>query len=577
MLGDALLLNTPVLVVDCQATGASPTHGHMLELGWATSAPCDAPLEAQRVTARLLSLPKGSRVPSAVTRLTGIGLKQLRDAEQSVSVWEELLDAVQNHMVCSQLALMPTVIHFARYELPFLRELHERVAAEQHFPLHVLCSHLIARRLLPDLPRCSLRALAGYFGMTTSPLRRATEHVVATAHVWGELLALLAEQDVVTFAQLEAWLGAPAPPSSRGRVYPMARAKRLAVPAKPGVYRLMRSNGDVLYVGKATSLKSRVNSYFQKQRKIPERTLEMLSQARDLDYTITPSALEACLLETDEIKRHQPPYNVALREAERGCWFATARFDLVASEPSDSHYVGPLPSREAVAVLGATLKLFAVRKSGGIASELAAAAVGAPRRSGPDRDCFAAGLALLRSKHDLPSGQSTPAALLRLGRRLWRLALGGEQQPNESDTTREDLAAERSWDPPKVVAALEHNIAQAARLIRRGRWLCRLSESTVAWREPDMDVGLWRVVVIEAGRVADSSFAEQSEPLALPIAARRPNAERQRVFDIATYDRLRVLNTELRRISSSAEPAAIRVGEHSWLQGQRLERMLRWV
>ena len=158
MLGDAPLLDTPVLVVDCQATGASPTHGHMLELGWAISAPSDGPLETQQVVAKLLALPKGSRVPPAVTRLTGIGLQQLEDAEQDEPVWLALLDAVQNQMACRQLTIMPTVIHFARYELPFLRELHERAAAEQLFPLHLVCSHVIARRLLPDLPRCSLAA-----------------------------------------------------------------------------------------------------------------------------------------------------------------------------------------------------------------------------------------------------------------------------------------------------------------------------------------------------------------------------------------------------------------------------------
>ena len=56
----------------------------------------------------------------------------------------------------------PTVIHFARFEQPFLRMLAAGV-----FPLDVVCTRDIARRLLPDLPRCSLRALAGYFGAFT--------------------------------------------------------------------------------------------------------------------------------------------------------------------------------------------------------------------------------------------------------------------------------------------------------------------------------------------------------------------------------------------------------------------------
>ena len=82
------------------------------------------------------------------------------------------------------------------------------------------------------------------------------------------------------------------------------RDVRLALPDGPGVYRMLRISGDVLYVGKATSLHHRVNSYFRKQKGIHERTLEMLSQARDLSFVVTESPLEAALLEPDEIKRH---------------------------------------------------------------------------------------------------------------------------------------------------------------------------------------------------------------------------------------------------------------------------------
>src|SRR5262245_64914602 len=97
---------------------------------------------------------------------------------------------------------------------------------------------------------------------------------------------------------------------------------RLSLPDAPGVYRMLRTSGDVLYVGKAASLRHRVNSHFRKQNGMPERTLEMLSQARGISFEVTPSALEAALFEPDEIKRHQPPYNVALTSEDRALWFA---------------------------------------------------------------------------------------------------------------------------------------------------------------------------------------------------------------------------------------------------------------
>jgi excinuclease UvrABC nuclease subunit len=80
---------------------------------------------------------------------------------------------------------------------------------------------------------------------------------------------------------------------------------------------MLRTDDSVLYVGKAASLHHRVNSYFRKQNGVPERSLEMLSQARAISFDVTPSPLEAALLEPDEIKRHRPPYNVALTIQDR--------------------------------------------------------------------------------------------------------------------------------------------------------------------------------------------------------------------------------------------------------------------
>ncbi len=58
----------------------------------------------------------------------------------------------------------------------------------------------------------------------------------------------------------------------------------------------------------------RVKSYFQKKSRHPEHILEMLSQAVEISFKITPTALQAAVLETDEIKKYTPPYNKALKE-----------------------------------------------------------------------------------------------------------------------------------------------------------------------------------------------------------------------------------------------------------------------
>ncbi len=82
---------------------------------------------------------------------------------------------------------------------------------------------------------------------------------------------------------------------------------------KPGVYRMLDARGEVLYVGKARSLKARVANYVQ-VKALSSRLQRMVSQTRGLEIVTTNSEAEALLLEAQFIKRFRPPYNVLLRD-----------------------------------------------------------------------------------------------------------------------------------------------------------------------------------------------------------------------------------------------------------------------
>ncbi|MFA4942305.1 MAG: GIY-YIG nuclease family protein [Patescibacteria group bacterium] len=84
------------------------------------------------------------------------------------------------------------------------------------------------------------------------------------------------------------------------------KAKKL--PKQPGVYFWLDKSGEVLYVGRATSLYARVNQYFQKN--IDSRIFEMVSLASDIKYKVCDSLLEAIILEAHYIKKYWPKYNV---------------------------------------------------------------------------------------------------------------------------------------------------------------------------------------------------------------------------------------------------------------------------
>ncbi len=85
------------------------------------------------------------------------------------------------------------------------------------------------------------------------------------------------------------------------------------LPSSPGVYRMQDARGDVLYVGKARALKSRVTNYTQPAR-LSKRLQRMIAQTRSMTIVTTQSNAEALLLEAQLIKRFRPPYNVLLRD-----------------------------------------------------------------------------------------------------------------------------------------------------------------------------------------------------------------------------------------------------------------------
>jgi DNA polymerase-3 subunit epsilon len=533
-----------VLVVDCQATAAAP-RGRLLELGWAHASP-----STTKTQARLIALPKRERIPSAVTRLTGISELMAENGVEAQVAWRELS--------CDAAALptqpAPTVIHFARFEQPFLRAL-----AGGASPLDIVCTRDIARRLLPDLPRCGVRALSGYFGRGVGVLRRSADHVEATAFVWRELLSLLEHEGVATWSALREWLAAKGDTRKRARrVWPMPREVRLSMPDAPGVYRMLRTSGDVLYVGKAVSLRHRVNGYFRKQDGVPERMLEMLSQARGISVHLTPSALEAALLEPDEIKRQAPPYNHALTLDGRALWFAPPDLSARSARPSSQCPIGPFPSArmldEFTALAGADRR-----------------ALGSGRWR-PDAATFDAGYARLRAAHpelsrcDLGGHERW----LRLGARLWREG----RRDHDIDADEETRGITR-WTPDLVQRSLEWLALRAALARRRAIWLTRLVDASVRWIEPGAATA--RLIVIEKGEIVVAANVEATAAPPVPPGYARPVAARREVLTVARFDRVRALSAELKRLVGGGAPVALRLGVPPPLADARLASVLKWV
>jgi DNA polymerase-3 subunit epsilon len=317
----------------------------------------------------------------------------------------------------------------------------------------------------------------------------------------------------------------------------------------------------VLYVGKAASLHHRVNSYFRKQHGVPERSLEMLSQARAMSFEVASSPLEAALLEPDEIKRHRPPYNVALTDHGRRLWFTSPDLCARSPEPSPHCPLGPFASVE-------TLDQF-----GAFARAEPAALTSSPW--GPDAGTFNAGFELLCATHPELSraNLSAHARLLRLGTRLWREGRRDRDvDEGDADETRRHSTV---WTPEFVRVSLEWLALRAALARRRAIWLTRLFDASLVWREPG---DAWaRLIVIENGALVSSGGAGAHATPPIPPGYHRSVAARREAFTLASFDRLRVLTTELKRLTAAGAPVALRLGVGGPLDASRLASALWWV
>ena len=90
-----------------------------------------------------------------------------------------------------------------------------------------------------------------------------------------------------------------------------------SIPAKPGVYLMKDVNGEVIYVGKAVSLRKLVRSYFHASANHFPKTHYLKQDLADMDFIVTASELEALILECNLIKKYQPRYNVRLKDDKR--------------------------------------------------------------------------------------------------------------------------------------------------------------------------------------------------------------------------------------------------------------------
>ena len=275
----------------------------------------------------------GVAIPPEITVLTGITQSMVLPAPRIEAVLPSLLEFIGSAVV---------VGHNVRFDVGFVNAALER-AGRPRLTNTTVDTVALARRLVRDeVPNCRLGTLASRFRLPHTPSHRALDDALATGDLLHVLLERAGSLGVTGLDDLVAM------PKIDG--HPQAAKLKLTdrLPRRPGVYLFRDAGGRVLYVGKASNLRSRVRSYFSgdERRKVGQ----LLREAQSIDHVVTHGTLDAAVLEVRLIHRHQPRFN---RQVKR--WGAYTYLKLTRERfprlsitksvrPDGATYLGPFAS-----------------------------------------------------------------------------------------------------------------------------------------------------------------------------------------------------------------------------------------
>ena len=274
------------VVVDLETTGMSPGNDAITEIGALR-------MKGGELLGRLETFVNpGVPLPPMITVLTGITESMLLPAPRIAEVLPSFLEFAHDAVI---------VGHNIRFDCSFLdaallangypRLAHRRVD-----------TMALARRLIrDDVPNLRLGTLARHFRTTVEPVHRAYADAAATAEVLHALLERAAAFGVLGLDDLLAL------PKMRAHPSAAKLALTTKLPRAPGVYLFRDRGGRVLYVGKATNLRSRVRSYFstEDRRKVPQLLRETVS----IEHRVCRGPFEAAIRELRLIQRLEPRFN----------------------------------------------------------------------------------------------------------------------------------------------------------------------------------------------------------------------------------------------------------------------------
>ncbi len=330
--------DTKFIVVDVETTGSKPEINNIIEIS------CIIVKNGEILGEFSTLVNPRQNIPFFITRMTGITNEMTFRAPEFRQIIPDLMKLFTRNSVF--------VAHNANFDYSFVQKSFEKNGYK--FPdLPKLCTLRLARRLVSGISKKNVGALSEYFGIPIRNRHRAFGDARATAQILIELLEIAENEhniheltELIQF-QYKPYFSYNVVQKIIGKPY----IETDQIPDSPGVYFFYDNQDKVIYVGKAKSLKKRIQSYFTTttSRKI----LQLLKSTKKVNWIITPTELRALIEENRQIKLHKPQFNSLSKKLRSYPFIQVARekkfpvFQInYEPNPNEGECFGPFKNRE---------------------------------------------------------------------------------------------------------------------------------------------------------------------------------------------------------------------------------------
>ncbi len=225
-----------------------------------------------------------------VVKLTGINNKMLRTAPKFHEVAKRIVEITKDTVI---------IAHNAQFDYRILRTEFRRLG--YNFERKTLCTVELSQKLLPDAESYSLGKLVRSLGIAVSDRHRANGDALATLKLFKLLLNKDLDKSIIKTVMRAETLGE-------------LSTRQLdivdSLPSETGVYYMHNKDGEIIYIGKSTNIKKRVNQHFTKSGKTAKK---LQKETKKVSFEKTGNELVALLKEHAELKRNKPKYNQRLK------------------------------------------------------------------------------------------------------------------------------------------------------------------------------------------------------------------------------------------------------------------------